>query len=140
MLILKNRELINKLLIALMVENGDSLSLKNCEMMLDNLVNAHDVYPTFKDQQVTWNVEDHTKQEIDSFLKTLKNMSTANDLINICFSPRCNGCDNHLRKLSANEMQFKFMCPTCNVEYKFEVVHTGEPIGMNIDDLDGNEN
>lgn len=123
----------NKLLLALMIENGDAVSLKQIEIMLDNLVNAHDVYPTFKEEQVTWNVEDHAKQNHEPFVKTLNNMSKSNDLINICFSPKCEGCGNHLHKVSVTNMKFVFGCNECSVEYVFEVVHSGNPYGSQLD-------
>lgn len=131
---LKNKELMNKLLLALMIENNGSLSLKNLEIMMDNLINSHDVYPSFTDERtVVWNIEDHAKHHQESFVKTLNNMSKQNDLINICFSPRCDGCEKHLHKVSVTDMKFVMRCSTCSVEYVFEVVHSGNPVGSIID-------
>jgi hypothetical protein len=132
-MVLKNKTLISKLLMALAVENGDSFSKEDLERYMDDLVNAHEVYPTFKDRQIQWNVEEHAKMKNASFLKTLNSMSDGNDLINICFSPKCNGCERDLKKLKVEDMSYTFRCNTCGVDYTFEVIHTGNAISEEID-------
>lgn len=131
---IKNRNLIKKLLVALIEENGGSINLRTLEGFLDDGVNSHELYPSFPNQEVNWNLEDDAKMRFQGFIDMVKKMENSGDMINITFSPRCQGCDGDLKKHKVEEGIFTFRCNNCCVDFRFKILHESEPIAVTIDE------
>lgn len=135
---IKDRSLMSKLLISLIDENGGKISLKELELLLDDLVNEHNAYPTFESEGdskvVHWNNEDHVKVLHGSFMKAARDLSKGNDHINITFSPKCSACSMDLKKVKVTKDGYTFRCNYCGVDYLFDVVHTVVPTIQNAEE------
>jgi hypothetical protein len=133
-----DRSLISKLLISVMNANGGTVTLSSLEQMLDDVVNDHNAFPDFPEEEgkkvTRWNLEDHCQILHGSFMKAVGDLSKGNEHLNLTFVPRCPGCNSELKKGKATESQHVFSCAHCMHNFSFKIVHEAAPMVSTIDE------